>query len=462
MATRGRGTGPEFMAESEVSDAALSMIELGEVAAPEAIDSRNLPDRLRRGLLALIVVLSGLLGTAGSAPRVPGLGEPLWTGAASWEEVTLGSQILFIRESDGTGIVGRDARTGELRWRLGIEARGRVFIEDLGVGIVAVYSQREPITVAQELTLTIVADATGAVLATPTGFTIGWIHSGQKLLVFSQREAGTDDCPVGEELCTDAFAVDVGLEGAETWRMRLPNGAQVLASSVDGDIASFATVSREGEVRQYAADTGAVTGTMDLSGADPVVQGLVLDDAFVVVRRGEHHVEMTAYRKATPIRLWTVTVPARLRPTDDTGSSWANDCGQLLCLAADGTVLLVDRSTGQIRAELGDDVFPAMINGVLLATETPGTTGPWGVRLLDQADGRTVASYPRSAIMPWFDADGRALLTQQGKDRTAFIVHGGARVLGSVTGTDLHCQARGTLLACVDLTGLLRVWHLSA
>jgi hypothetical protein len=73
-----------------------------------------------------------------------------------------------------------------------------------------------------------------------------------------------------------------------------------------------------------------------------------------------------------------------------------------------------------------------------------------------------VASFPRSAIVPWFDADGRALLTQQGKDRTAFIVvnpHGGSRVLGSVTGTDLHYQARGTLLACVDPTGLLRVWH---
>jgi hypothetical protein len=68
-----------------------------------------------------------------------------------------------------------------------------------------------------------------------------------------------------------------------------------------------------------------------------------------------------------------------------------------------------------------------------------------------------------TGAVEWVDRGGRALLSQTGRDRTAFIIvdaQGRPHTIGSVTGTNLTCAARRDILACGNGRGTLRVWRL--
>ena len=83
--------------------------------------------------------------------------------------------------------------------------------------------------------------------------------------------------------------------------------------------------------------------------------------------------------------------------------------------------------------------------------------------MLDPATGATLATLWNATGVGWYDNGRRVLLAQQGRDRTAFVLidaDGNTRVLGSVDGVGLNCQARSDVLACAAPSGLLRVWPL--
>jgi hypothetical protein len=83
--------------------------------------------------------------------------------------------------------------------------------------------------------------------------------------------------------------------------------------------------------------------------------------------------------------------------------------------------------------------------------------------MLSASDGRIGDRWPDTAVVPWSNHPGEALLARQGAAGTTFTAidgRGGSRLVGTVAGADLVCQAQGAVLVCADPGGRLRVWAL--
>jgi hypothetical protein len=85
------------------------------------------------------------------------------------------------------------------------------------------------------------------------------------------------------------------------------------------------------------------------------------------------------------------------------------------------------------------------------------------LQLIDPRSGAVRNTVRGATGVGWLAGGGQALLAQEGADRTAFVLvdpAGRTRVVGSVAGVGLNCQARDDVLACAAPSGLLRVWRL--
>jgi hypothetical protein len=401
------------------------------------------------------VAVACLLGTAGSARTTPGLEGPLWIGDVSLLGFNLGSQSVYLAQPDGRVVFARDLWTGRPRWRLDIDELP-LFTMDAGNGVAAVVTRSLPIRqeVPEDLSVTLVREETGAVLATTTGEPLG-TTAGLLLLMRSRPE-----CLARLDVCGEVTAVNLAT-GSEAWRLSLPRGSYPILSYVDGRVDGFAEV-REGEILLRDVTTAAV---VDRSAVPANVGGqpLLLGDLLVTADRRPEEVVVTAYRRGPLTRAWSLVVPVGPPTGEFPGFFIPRDCGEVVCLYVNREEYLIDTLTGRLRART-DKQLIARLGSLLLGQpqreELPSRDR--SVSVLDSA-GRTVATFPDTEVVDWPDSGDRALLAQHGPDRMAFTIldrEGRTRALGSVPGTDLACHALGRALACSDPAGHLRLWRL--
>lgn len=454
-----------------VSGGAVGTIELGEVRAAElaAGAQAELPARTRRTLAGVLTLAACVAGLGGSAPARHIFGEPLWTGTISLAGFRLGSQSVYLAEPNGRVVVAKDLLTGRTRWRLPIEQMP-MYSEDVGGGVAAVVTHMPTHNELEEPTVTLVAEATGQVLGVGTGNLVGRSAAGRRLIMTHQRGYGTADCPEWGEPCWDVVALDT-TTGAEVQRIALEPQSVLASSIVDGAVEAYASVSPTGAVRVYDAASGRLVDTMTLLGYGSGTAGgdLLLPDLFVTARRVGDDVRMSAYRRAPLTLVWSTLVP--VTPAGQYPSWWLAgfDCGPVVCLAADGRTVLVDRASGRVRFTVAGDAVVPVSDRILLAAPAPADLVPSPGRptalVVDAGTGAVRQSVNKVMPVDWFGSGPRRLLAQQGPARTAFIVvdaDGSLRTLGSVAGTDLACAARAGIVACSEPTGTLRVWRLPA
>jgi hypothetical protein len=429
--------------------------------------------RLRRRLLAAALGMVCLLALAASARGRPVLGDPLWTGSASLNGFTLGTRNLYVARPDGTAVTALDLLTGRPRWSRGMmELPGAA--NDLGDGVAVVTTRpRSANGPGQpELTIVLVREATGEQIAQTAGNYYGSSADGRLLLVFSERSANPDSCAALATDCTDVAAWDIGT-GTVAWRLNLAPNTGALPSYVDGRVEALAEFDRDGSVRLHDVSTGAVTATMSLS-PDVLRSGGqvgLVGDVLLTAQRGPDGITLTAYRRPSLRRSWSVVV-ADFTPMDNQGRGRliVSDCGPDACLTIAGaSTRVIDLSTGSVSPPIGFEVVLRLGGGVFLAgLLSPafgvGGSGPALKGLVVAPDGRTLADLAVVVgLVDWSDSGDRGLVTQEGPNRTGFLLidgQGNVRSLGSVPGTRLTCHAQADIVACADPGGALRVWRL--
>jgi hypothetical protein len=449
------------------------LIDLGVLGAEDrARGGPELPVHLRRPLLAAVLALVCLLALAASVRSRPGLGDPLWTGSVSLNGFTLGTRSLYVARPDGKAVTALNLLTGRPRWSRDITELP-ISTNDLGNGV-AVVMTRPPssdATALPEATITLVREATGERIAQTAGSYYLPSADGRLLLVFSTRSRDPDSCAAQETFCVDVTAWDVGA-GAMAWRLNLAPNTGSLPSLVDGRVEALAELDTDGTVRLHDVSTGAVTGKMSLS---PEVfhsggQVGLVRDMFLTAQRGPEGITLTAYRRPSLGRSWSVVV-SDFTPMNDEGegSLILSECGPDACMTVSGaSTRVIGLSTGSVTPPIAFEVIQRLGGGVFLTSHfhsVPLSLG-MGARMdgfvLDP-DGRTLAKLAVIGLVDWSDSGDRGLVTQEGPDRTGFLViddRGSLRSLGSVSGTGLTCRARADVLACSDRGGALRVWRL--
>jgi hypothetical protein len=211
--------------------------------------------------------------------------------------------------------------------------------------------------------------------------------------------------------------------------------------------------------------TGNVLRSLQLPPA--LIQGggtpqlLVVGDSLVVAVRRDDRAEVEAFAVGPGGRDWSASLPVR---SEGGGRFFLAACGRLLCLHADGADALLDPATGELRGQVGYQVV-GQIGDTLLAVPSPEQPGTPQTRrkvyLLRAADGQSIDTRPDTAVIGWSGSDGWAMLARQGAVGTTFTAidgRGGERLLGTMPGVDLVCQASGLVLVCVDPGGQLRAW----
>jgi hypothetical protein len=214
-------------------------------------------------------------------------------------------------------------------------------------------------------------------------------------------------------------------------------------------------------VRDVAA--GAVTDTIDLPSADDGIWAgwaVLVGDVLVTAARDlPRGAEINGYR-LHPLRpVWSTRLPVAL----DLGLS---GCGPLLCLLVDGGSTLIDPRSGLLGPHVRDDVVGRLGADGLVAVPwyRPGEPAAQpAVYILDSTSGLARATYLNGTVVEWPGEHGRALVMQQGEQRTVFTIvdrDGRPAAIRGVDGTNLNCAARGTILVCSAPGGLLRAWRL--
>ena len=447
------------------------VIELG---VPGADENRNQRVRVGRRPLLIAVVVLCLLALAASAPGRPVLGDPLWTGSVSLNGFTLGPDSLYVAQPDGKAVAALDLRTGRRRWTRDIVGLPQS-VSYVGGGV-AVVMTRPPSSDDSsddpgrpQLTITLVRDGTGEQIAQTTGESFLRSADGRLLLVFSQRLGDPTQCGAPDANCMDITAWDLG-SGVMAWGLNLGPDTGYVLSYLDSRVEALAEVDNDGAIRLRDLATGAVTGTMSLSRELPVSGDQVglVRDLFLTARRGTDGITLTAYRRPSLSRDWSVVVPD-FTPMDDQGDGivflW--QCGPEPCVTVNGGgTWIINQATGAVGSRITIDVFARLGGGVFLGTQLhqlSARTGQPTNGLIVSPDGRTLGEVMVGAVVDWFDGGDRVLVTQQGRARTGFVVideAGTARTIGSVPGVGLTCSARASILACSDAAGKLRVWRL--
>jgi hypothetical protein len=434
------------------------IIDLGgpDAPAPPPRDRPAPPRRWRSWLLAALVLAAyGLAGAAPSAgPRLEG---PLWTGTVSLNGFSLGPDSLYQTSPDAAWASGRDLATGGLRWRLAIDGQQPESIADVGAGVAAV-TTRGPGDGDRrgEYALTLVREATGAVVGRTTGYFFRPGVPGAPLVVVGRCAGGS---------CVELTGWDVRTASAR-WRVRLAPGATAVPwFAPDGTFARIAEVGADGAVRLIDV----VTGT-PVAGALPARQAVLTREVLVTAATGGGEVVVTAYRRPTLERIWSVTVAAPAGAAEagpaPGGAAGLTDCGSMVgCLyPAFLAGRIIGTPAGSGRPQTRYRLVHGIGQGLFLARSAanPPTTPPYVEYIVDRT-GQVRGTLPVRTAVPWSDAGGRTLTVRTGPHRTEFLVAddgGRPRGAGSVPGTNLTCAARGGYLACADPGGRLRVWRI--
>jgi hypothetical protein len=442
------------------------IIDLGVMGEPEEVHGDpQMPVRLRRGLVAAAVVVVCLFAAAGSARVRLGLTDPLWTGEVSLAGFTFGSDSLYLAESSGKVVVGRDLRTGKQRWSLDVTDYPEV-TTDVGSGLAAVVSRQlaEPATGSPTFTITFIRESTGAPIARTAGSLYQRSADGLPAVVFSDRRVG-EGCTTRETNCLDIIGWNLDT-AAVAWRLSLPPGSLAIPSVSDGGMDGLVDMADDGTLRLRELSSGAVVGTTVLSAAEHAHGQVVpMRDALVTARRESNAIVVTAYRRPTLDRIGSVSVPAPAQNVSGSGEFYVGDCGSVLCLHVDlVTTQFIDVSTGSVTPPVKAEVVSRLGDGVFLAFSSDRTQSmrEMDVLIVDPA-GRIITEFPHHSLLSWDGSGGRALLSEEGPDRTGFRTidrHGHQRSIGSVPGTNLTCAARAEILACANAAGELRVWRL--
>jgi hypothetical protein len=442
----------------------VATIELGELSAPEQDRAPELPVRTRRLVAIVLVIVACAVGLVAAVPGGPGLGEPLWSGTISLAGFRLGPSSLYLAEPNGQFVLAKDLRTGRTRWRLPIDELP-MYTVDAGSGTAAVVTHMPTHDESQEPTVSLVNEATGRVVGVTSGNVFG--PAGSRFVLGHQRQFGTDDCPQWGQQCWDIVSLD-SATGAEAQRISLPADTALIASFVDGQVEAYASASADGAVRIYDAASGRLTDAMTVpSFHDPGAQALLMPDSFVIAEQVGDDVRVTSYRRGPLTFQWATALPAA--PPGEYPGWWlaGYDCGPVICLATDTRTVLLDRATGAVRFTVtGNDVRGVSDQTLLVAADSqPPLPGPYRPSAAVVDAGTGVVKGLVNKIMPidWTGAGSRALLAQEGPERTAFLLvraDGQVRTLGSVDGTGLNCSARDVIVACSRPSGELRVWRL--
>jgi hypothetical protein len=421
------------------------------------------------------VILACLLALAASARGQAGLGEPLWTGDVSLNGFTLGTDSIYLAAPGGNVVISRELATGRQRWSLDITDLPDT-TTDLGGGVVSVATRKLSNSDATSFsgrpdeTIRFVRASTGQQIGQTVGHLDNPSAAGLPAIVFRDRPPGSSPgCEDFATPCVDVAAWRMSATAAEpAWRLSLPPGANIVPGIADGKLTGLLELDDDGTMRLRDLASGAVQGTASLSQRDRRQgQPLLARDAVVIGRRQIADYVLTAYRRPSLTPMWSVHVPAPKE--DDTvpfsGMLYLTDCGSVLCVHLDGgTSQLVDLATGSATPRVDAEVHFRLGDGPFIAgTATFGPNPrPGGILLVNQAN-RVISAFPDDSLIDWADSGGRALIRQTGRDRTGFIVvddRGRTRSIGSVTGTNLTCGARGDILACGNGRGTLRVWRL--
>jgi hypothetical protein len=229
----------------------------------------------------------------------------------------------------------------------------------------------------------------------------------------------------------------------------------------------FAMVQPDGRVEVRSPSTAELLTAFDLpaelldGGGTP--QLLQVGDSLLVAVRHGARADVAAFPLGPTGIGWRAVV--RLDPAGG-GRFYLAPCGQLVCLHADAADVLLEPRTGRLRGRVGYQVI-GQVGDTLLAVPAPEQAGTpqsrRSVTMLSASDGRIGDRWPDTAVVPWSNHPGEALLARQGAAGTTFTAidgRGGSRLVGTVAGADLVCQAQGTVLVCADPGGRLRVWAL--
>jgi outer membrane protein assembly factor BamB len=450
----------------------VSVIELGEADAEDRIGGFRLPAHLRRRLLVALVSLLCVLALAASVPGRPGLTKPLWTGSVSLNGFTIGAHGLYLWRPDGKAVSALDPSTGRPRWSRDISELPES-IMDLGNGVVVVATQQLSSIGANRpgFTVSLVREETGERIAATTGDYYIASTDGRLLLVFSQRLEHPDVCGTTETYCADVTAWDART-GTVAWKLSLAPDAYSVESLVGSRAEALADIAADGTVQLRDLSSGAVAGSVRVPRDVSAVGGQVglIRDALLTAERGPDGITITAYRRPSLTRTWSVVVPDNTATNDHgDGQLSVGECGPDVCLTVHGGGFwVINPSTGSATTRIALEPVLRLGAGVFLAVSMAtgsvfdGTPGRVTGFVVDPS-GRTLATLDGPGLVQWSDSGDRSLVTREGPDRTEFRLvdaRGIVRSLGSVSGIRLACEAHADILACSDRAGGLRVWRL--
>ena len=448
----------------------VGMIELGDVGSVggphQAPRAGRPPARARRRGFGLVAVLVLLFTAVGSTPGRAGLAAPLWRATLAGTVFVLTPGGLYAVDRDHITVTARDARTGRVRWRRDVDGRPVLVLTPVG-GVIAVLTQPETAGAdtqdGPEPAVTLLAEATGAVIGTSSGQVWG-LADGVLVLVRTVPKCRGEGC-------LDLVGVTVAT-AAEAWTVRLGQTTVADTSPVDGRMERFARVYGDGTVDIRSARTGLPIQRLmvpAIGGAENLASALI-GGLFITVLRAYREVAVSAYPLDPTQPAWSATLPLSPPLTAETSYAYAAGCARLVCVHLGGGTALLDPRTGQVRGRTSGDVIapragdPRVLVASALITGTGAQTSR-GVFIVGAADGVATTVLPATASTPWAASAGRSLLSTPGRAGTAFTVvdpSGADRVVGTMTGTDLTCQASADLLGCADAVGGLRVWRLPA
>jgi hypothetical protein len=454
----GVGSGPADLGDcpSGGEQVASGLIDLGELRVTEKEPRRwHRPGQVRRRVLLAALAVLVLLGVAGSALVSPGLAVPLWTAPA--KNFYWGSHGIYAVDVAAKGLSSYDPVSGRRRWHLDtphfIE-----WIEDVGAGqLLVMTSDQVDNEDGGNFSTMLVDEATGRTIATVGG--APWdIVPGGPIILYQL----IPDC--SDNFCETLFRIDRG-SGAVVWSQSLRHPEALAAMPGEGDGIAIIDGS---SVEIRSADTMAVTGRLTLPPVSGNMGIALYHDRLVTAQRSPDAFVVNNYPLAGAAPAWSVRIGQSGLPPD--GSDWLNlsSCNRFLCLFAGDQTVILDRDTGAVRQSLpaGIAANPDDTDGVLVAlTGVPNGQYDSAILVLSGTDASVIRKLPGSAIVPWFAADGRAMLSVDGLYNTGFRRvdrRGQVADLGTVPGRNLACLARGDLLACTDSASGLRVWHLPA
>jgi hypothetical protein len=445
----------------------VSTIDLGDLSVPEPVEppaavSPAVLRRLRVSLVALLV----LFAVVGATPGPTHFVAPLWTRTVSLAGFTVGTERLVLSDPGAKELTGRDVDSGAVRWRVGIPEPVE-YVTPAAAGLASVVVRNvdfEETQAVSESDVTLLIDESGAILTRLPGNQVSAMTTTSLLLVSTGQQSVTVGCPSDVDRCSDVAGFDLTTR-RQVWRLALPG---VVVTSVPANGATlnrFVMVRPDGAVDVRDPASGDVARTLRLP--DTLIRGggtpqlLQVGDTLVVAVRRADRAEVVGFAVGPAGRDWSASLPVR---PDGGGRFFLAPCGSLLCLHADGADAVFDPTTGRLRGQVGYQVV-GQVGDTLLAVPSPEQSGTPQTRrkvyLLRAVDGQSLSTLADTAVIGWSGADGWAMLAYQGAVGTTFTAidgYGGQRLLGTLPGVDLVCQAARAVLICVDPGGELRAW----